>query len=199
LPQTLIWVPILPPGCQRGPQNKVGDIAINMGNMVPEVWDGNSWIPAVPANYPFPPQTPQTGTQWTDPMSQVVFIWNGLKWLKATGNGPTGVSLNPVPGAGTIEIRGKNNQVMVAIDTNTFTIKYGLGYTPDAAAQIFWEAINGLNPKNLQQQLTQATTELNEAKDEIKHYQSLGIKRPYKAPKPVDPLDAWDSAMGIIK
>lgn len=232
-PATLIWVPVLPPGCQRGPQNKIGDVAIHMGTMIPEVWDGHMWISAVPPNYPFPSQTPQAGDTWTDPLSSTVFVHDGLKWLKLTTNHPTAtptvsgqnINLAPSPARITInagsqntifmqqtsghvlEIFGPNRQRMVAIDSQKFTVTYGPSYNPDAAARIFWEAIAEKNPKRLEEKIESLTrihanicnrnTELEQL---VEAYKSTGAKLPYKAPSaPVNPVDAWDAAMGVIK
>ncbi|MFC9268980.1 hypothetical protein ACFTXJ_14555 [Streptomyces zhihengii] len=50
-------------------------------------------------------------------------------------------------GPATIGIVGRDGQPLVTIHVDEQRIEYGPGYTPDAAATAFWDAIRGLIPR----------------------------------------------------
>jgi hypothetical protein len=250
------------------PNPTKGDVYIEPINNIPNLFDGTSWIPAVPAGYHFPPFTPQDGDQWTESLSQINYMYHSGKWMRMTAQAtqstqvthlpvggnwfiPTGgswvapgaaaptppvivppggtmqnINLAPVaagggnniviagsvpsatmaqPQSSNITIHGPNNQAMVIFDTKHGTVTFGPGYTPDAAAQIFWRAIASTSPKFLQAQiddlvkdLKDVTSRLAVAEGNVLKFTQAGYKLP-EPQKPLDPSEAWERAMGIIK
>jgi len=56
------------------------------------------------------------------------------------------VMLTLDPGPNTIQLFGSNNQMLVSIEMDTGEIEYGEDYTPDEAAQVFWNALGHYHP-----------------------------------------------------
>jgi len=200
------------------PNPTVGDVYVDRNTGVPNLYDGTSWIPAVPANYKFPNPNPQVGDIWTEPLSQILYVyWNGTWSSSLTSNivnanppvnvaaAPHVTSFTPNSNVHTITIQGPNGDVLVIIDSATGTIKYGPNYTPDVAAQIFWRAITGSSPRFLETRIEELIKDLKNvssrlavAEGNVLKFTEAGYKLP-EPPKPFDPNDSWERAMGIIK
>jgi hypothetical protein len=230
---TLVWTPIIG-ATNPGVPASIGDVVIGP-YLIPSIWDGSSWIPAVSGNYMFPPQIPTLGDTWIDSMTNVPYVYIH-KWVKLISNHPTAqptitgqnISLSPkinpgiVPSVNSgglvspqaissqnsvlmqqtsqyvLEIFGPNPQSMVTIDTQKFTITYGPSYHPDAAAKIFWEALAGNSPKQLEEQVKIRDEIIDELVVILRKYEAAGFTLPTPT-TPIDPIDAWDAAMGVIK
>ncbi len=78
----------------------VGTVFVEAATDIPHMWDGNSWVPAISANYHFPHPNPQIGDTWTEPMSQVVYIWGGQQWQQLIGGAGAPVPGFTITGAG---------------------------------------------------------------------------------------------------
>lgn len=216
---------LLPPS-QILPSNpNKGYIDVDWLTHIPSMWDGNSWISAVPAGYQLPPNNPTVGSTWVDSLTGRIYLYYANQWvpLAAQNGSPSPPSLPPPSKpvgswqtsqsqfaqltsspVNDITIAGPNG-MLVKIDTGTGNITYGQGYTPDAAAQIFWNAIAGTSPRFLQTQindlvkdLKDVTTRLAVAEGQVLKFKEAGYKMPEPA-KSFDPMDAWNRAMGIIK
>lgn len=253
----VVWTPIVPnPNAIGMPINPTkGDVHIEPVNCVPSLFDGTSWIPAVPKGYIFPPFVPKDGDCWTCSQTQISYMYFNGAWTRMVlqqgaagnvlnGNGqwvpmnvssqrpppqvvPPGglVNINVAPGAApvpnliitntnsqfhtaaanNITIHGPHGQNLVTINTLTGVCSFGPGYTPDAASQVFWRALASTSPRFLQaqieglvQDLKDATSRLAVAEGNVLKFTQAGFKLP-EPQKPLDPLEAWERAMGIIK
>lgn len=74
------WMPLAGSLISVPPHPTKGLVWIDPITSIPQVWDGNSWILAVPASYPFPPFSPSDGTVWTEPMTMIQYICFGGQW-----------------------------------------------------------------------------------------------------------------------
>ncbi len=224
-PLAVIWIPLTP--SHPFPMNPVkGDIHIDLQG-VPSLWDGNSWIPAVPPRYNYPPANPGAGSQWTEQLSQTHYVYHAGKWCEIVPVGnhiPPSVNVassqraaiqqpTQVPGVqslmngnmiNSITIQAPGGVPLVSIAPNG-VITYGPGYTPDAAAQIFWRAIAGSNPRFMQTRIDELVLELKDlssrlavAEGHVLRFTQAGHKLP-EPPKPFNPDESWERAMGIIK
>lgn len=71
------------------------------------------------------------------------------------------------------------------------SIAYNSSYTPDTAAKMFWEAMAHYLPPGV------TTFDIEDLIKKVEYAKSKGIKFP-EDQKKVDPIDAWNSAMGIV-
>lgn len=227
---TLLWIPIAPSHPYPLNPNK-GDVHVDLIG-VPALWDGNIWIPAVPLNYTYPPTNPAPGTNWIESLSQTPYIffngvWCELTIVSSSAGKPVSVNVPfawpvavsasgqanglqilptpaPISSTNQIQIIGPGGP-LVTIDTLTGILTYGIGYTPDAAAQIFWRTLAQASPRFLQtriddlvKDLANAASRLAVAEGHVLKFTQAGFKLP-EPPKPFDPNDSWERAMGVIK
>lgn len=100
------------------------------------------------------------------------------------------------PSSPTLQIQHpQTGNLMVLIDPTNQVVTFGATYKPDITADTFWRTVMQNYPDNM------ITTLRNENKlisDELQQYKDAGFKLRQKQ-KVIDPNDAWDAAMGIIK
>lgn len=75
----IAWIPISPSSSLVFHPNK-GDIFVDHITKIPSLWDGTSWISAVPLNYNYPPINPTDGMTWTDSLTQISYIFFQGQW-----------------------------------------------------------------------------------------------------------------------
>lgn len=197
-------------------------------NSIPHIYDPASggWIPVVSNTFSLPPVTPNPGDIWHDTNTLVDYMYDAtiLDWIQvggsslqilavppmgssASGN-PFRLSNTPAPQPLMTIPSGRNSCLKIHGLVEIFsdgTIVYELNYTPDRAAQAMWQAIAAFSPqykegeevKKLRYENDLLTIKSILMKEQIEYATARGFKF-LKFEKPIDPIDAWDAAMGII-
>ena len=76
------------------------------------------------------------------------FELDSLKFYDSLGSASYSAEINSLTVPNNLIIYGPNNSEMVNINLKTGKIKYGEHYTPDKAAQCFWNALSACTPAN---------------------------------------------------
>lgn len=126
---TYSWVTLLPLSTMP-PNPPLGYIHVDAISRIPSLWDGASWIPAVPTNYQFPPLNPQIGAVWIEPMSQVPYVFLSSGWIPFSSNlNASQIQSASVPSLPPIGLPVGNWQQIVQPNNIAQSVTNGLGST----------------------------------------------------------------------